>query len=127
VVHVHGFAAPAAPRAGVELVTIPDENGVAREHVLAACGPHLGLLRLDDQRMCFLDGANAKTVKPGAVREILALCLSPNRKHVAICERVTEVGHYRVTRARRIGGAGNDGTRPARSAPHDNPPSNPDI
>jgi hypothetical protein len=88
-VHAHGITG--GIRNNAELITIPDENGVGRDHVLCPMGQRLGLLRLDDQRMCFIEGTNSRTFRSGAVREILAVTLSPNRKHVAICEKVVEV------------------------------------
>jgi len=87
-VHAHGITG--GIRNNAELMTIPDENGVGRDHVLCPVGQRLGLLRLDDQRMCFLEGTNSRTFRSGAVREILSVTLSPNRKHIALCERVIE-------------------------------------
>jgi hypothetical protein len=84
--HAHGVGA-----ANAELLAIPDESGVARDHVLYAAGQSLALLRLDDLRMCFVEGTNSKTAKPGSTRSIVTIAVSPNLKHVAICERVVEV------------------------------------
>ena len=88
---VHGHGITGGIRNNGELLTIPDENGVGRDHVLCPVGQRLGLLRLDDQRMCFIEGTNPRTFRSGSVREILAVTLSPNKKHVAICEKVIEV------------------------------------
>merc|ERR1712185_42066 len=86
----HSFGTSVVPhRNNVELVTILDEGGMGREYVLAPAGQHLGLTRTDDGRMCFIEGTNAKA-KPGCVREVLAMALSYNRKHVAVCEAITE-------------------------------------
>jgi hypothetical protein len=84
--HAHGVGASNA-----ELLAIPDESGVARDHVLYEAGQSLALLRLDDQRMCFMEGANSKTAKPGSTRSVVNISVSPNRKHVAVCERVVVV------------------------------------
>jgi len=88
-VHAHGVDRTVI-RNNAELVTIADESGVGREHVIYPTGQGLGLLRVDDLRMAFVGGSNSRTWKPGATKQILAMQLSPNRKHVAICERVTE-------------------------------------
>ena len=76
-------------RNNVEIVTISDEGGNEREYVLAPAGQHLGLTRVDDGRMCFIEGTNSK-VRPGSVREIVAMNLSYNGKHIAVCEKIIE-------------------------------------
>ena len=86
----HSFGTNVVPnRNNVELVTILDEGGMQREYVLAPAGQHLGLTRADDGRMCFIDGTNSKA-RPGCVREVTAMALSYNGKHVAVCETIRE-------------------------------------
>ena len=93
-VHAHGLVGMV--RNNVELLTIKDEHGMGRDHVLHPVGQGLGLLRLEDQRMCFIEGTNSRTNRPGAVRSVLSMTISPSRKDVAICERVVEVFTFSI-------------------------------
>ena len=88
-VHAHGLTGMI--RNNVEMLTIKDEHGMGRDHVLQPVGQGLGVMRLEDQRMCFIEGSNSRTNRPGAVRSVISMTISPNRKDEAICERVIEV------------------------------------
>lgn len=67
----------------VEVVSVNDENGHAKEHVLHACGQHVALTCVEGQshgEMKFL------TTRAKGVREVIALALAPNKKFVAVSE-----------------------------------------
>mmetsp|Transcript_9070 Transcript_9070/g.37305 ORF Transcript_9070/g.37305 Transcript_9070/m.37305 type:complete len:642 (-) Transcript_9070:2572-4497(-) len=75
--HAFGVAATCKD---VEFVSIEDESGVSKDHVIHSVGQHISISRLDDNSMKLL------TAECQEVREITAFCVAPSKRTVAVSE-----------------------------------------
>ncbi|CAB1097150.1 unnamed protein product [Ectocarpus sp. CCAP 1310/34] len=81
----HAFGVEGGIRDNVAFVTVPDPDaegaGLMLGYLLHPVGQQVAMHRVDDGSMKFLVSRQRN------VREILALCVSPNKRVIAVCEK----------------------------------------
>ena len=91
----YAFGVTGPVRDNVGVVTIPDSrsdsSSLAVEYLVHPIGQQIGLYRVEDGSMQFFSG-RAKNV-----REVLAMTVSPNKRSVAVCERVSDAATGQVS------------------------------